>query len=79
MAGIWNLGSSEFSCSPCSRGLRDATSSVDRNGQYDDDADWFDGNPNRVGGSVITGTDATVAQSCSYKKKRNPKRRFGIQ
>ena len=56
------VGSSEFSCSPCSRGLRDATGSVDRNGQYDDDADWFDGNPNWVGGSVITGTDATVAQ-----------------
>ena len=37
-----------------------------QNGQYDDDADWFDGYPNRVGGSVITGTDATVAQYCSY-------------
>ena len=60
------VGSSEFSCSPCPRGLRDATGSVDWNGQYDDDADWFDGNPNRVGGSVITGTDATVAQYCSY-------------
>ena len=30
------------------------------------DADWLDGYPNRVGGSVITGTDATVAQYCSY-------------
>ena len=29
------------------------------------DADWLDGYPNRVGGSVITGTDATVAQYCS--------------
>ena len=30
------------------------------------DADWLDGYPNRVGGSVIAGTDATVAQFCSY-------------
>ena len=60
------VGSSECSCSPCSRGLRDPMGSVDRNRQYDDDADWFDGNPNRVGGSVITGTDATVAHYCSY-------------
>ena len=30
------------------------------------DADWLDGYPNRVGGSVITGTNATVAQYCSY-------------
>ena len=30
------------------------------------DADWLDGYPNRVGGSVITRTDATVAQYCSY-------------
>ena len=60
------VGNSELSCSPCSRGLGDATGLVDRNGQCDDDADWFDGNPNRVGGSVITGTDATVAQYCSY-------------
>ena len=58
--------SSKLSCSLCSRGLGDATGSVDRNGQYDDDTDWFDGNPNRVGGSVITGSDATVAQYCSY-------------
>ena len=35
-------------------------------GQYDNDADWLDGYPNRVGGSVITGTDATVVQYCSY-------------
>ena len=60
------VGNSELSCRPCSRGLGDATDSVDRNRQYDDDADWFDGNPHRVGGSVITGTDATVAQYCSY-------------
>ena len=39
---------------------------VDRNGQYDDDADWFIGYPNREGGSVTTETDATVAQYCSY-------------
>ena len=29
-------------------------------------ADWLDGYPNRVGGLVITRTDATVAQYCSY-------------
>ena len=53
-------------CSPYLRRLGDEAGSVDRNGQYDDDADWFDGHLNRVGGSVITGTDATVAQYCSY-------------
>ena len=53
------VGDSEVSCSPCLRGLGGTTGSVDRNGQYDDDADWFDG-------SVITGTDATIAQYCSY-------------
>ena len=30
------------------------------------DADWLDGYPNRVGGSVIAGTNATVTQFCSY-------------
>ena len=59
-------GDSEVACSPCLRGLGETTGSVDRNGQYDDDADWFNGNPNRVGGSVVTRTDATVAQYCSY-------------
>ena len=59
-------GDSEVSCSPCLRGLGETTGLVDRNGQYDDDADWFNGNPNRVGGSVATETDATVAQYCSY-------------
>ena len=50
--------------SPCSRGLGDETGSVDRNGQSDLDVDWLDGHPNRRGGSVKTGTDATVAQYC---------------
>ena len=48
------------------RGLAETTGSVDRNGQYDDDADWFIGYPNREGGSVTTETDATVVQYCSY-------------
>ena len=60
------VGRSVLRCSPCLRRLGDETGSVDRNGQYDNDADWWDGYPNRVGGSVITGTDATVAQYCSY-------------
>ena len=60
------VGNSELSCTPCLRGLGGTTGSVDRKGQNDDDADWFNGNPNRVGGSVITGTDVTVAQYCSY-------------
>ena len=60
------VGRSVLRCSPCLRRLGDETDSVDRNGQYDNDADWLDGYPNRVGGSVITGTDTTVAQYCSY-------------
>ena len=55
--------------SPCSRHLGDETGSVGRNGQYDFDADWLDGHPNRRGGSVISGTDATVAQYCRYIKE----------
>ena len=57
---------SEVSDSLCIRGLAETTGSVDRNGQYDDDADWFNGYSNREGGSVTTETDATVAQYCSY-------------
>ena len=60
------VGKSVLRGSPCSRHLGDETGLVDRNGQYDYDADWLDGHPNQVGGSVITGTDATVAQYCSY-------------
>ena len=59
-------GDSEVSDSLCIRGLTETTGSVDWNGQYDDDADWFNGYPNREGGSVSTETDATVAQYCSY-------------
>ena len=46
--------------SPCSRRLGDETGSVNRNGQFEFDVDWLDGHPNRRGGSVITGTEATV-------------------
>ena len=59
-------GDSEVSDSLCIRGLTETTGSVDRNGQYDDDADWFNRYPNREGGSVSTETDATVAQYCSH-------------
>ena len=59
-------GDSEVSGSPCLRSQEEITGSVDRNGQYDDDADWFNENPNRAGGTVATETDATVAQYCSY-------------
>ena len=59
-------GDSEVSGSPCLRGLGERTGWVDRNGQYEDDADWFNGNPNRAGGTVATETDATVVQYCSY-------------
>ena len=46
----------------------ETTGSVDRKGQYDDDADWFNENPNRAGGTAAAQTDATVAQYCSYIK-----------
>ena len=54
--------------SPCSRCLGDETGSVNRNGQFEFDVDWLDGHPNRRGSSVITGTEATVAQYCRYIK-----------
>ena len=54
--------------SPCSSRLGDETGSVNRNGQFEFDVDWLDGHPNRRGGSVITGTEATVAQYCRYIK-----------
>ena len=53
---------------PCSRRLGDETGSVGRNGQYKFDAAWLDGHPNQRGGSVITETEATVAQYCGYIK-----------
>ena len=59
-------GDSEVSDSLCIRGLTETTGSVDRNRQYEDDADWFNGYPNRESGSVSTETDATVAQHCSH-------------
>ena len=54
--------------SPSSRRLGDKTGSVGRNGQYEFDADWLDGHPNRRGGSVITETEATVVQHGGYIK-----------
>ena len=54
--------------SPCSRRLGDETGSINRNGQFKFDVDWLDGHPNWRGGSVITGTEATVAQYCRYIK-----------
>ena len=59
-------GDSEVSGSPCLRSQEETTGSVDRKGQYDDYADWFNENPNRAGGTASTGTDATVAQYFSY-------------
>ena len=61
-------GDSEVSGSPCLRSQEETTGSVDRKGQYDDDADWFNENPNRAGGTAAARTDATVAQYCSYIK-----------
>ena len=59
-------GDSEVSGSPC-LSQEETTGSVDRKGQYDD-ADWFNENPNRAGGTAAARTDATVAQYCSYIK-----------
>ena len=63
--------------SPDSRHRGDATGSVDWNGRYDDDADWFDGYPNWAGGSEITGSDASCA--ILYIHKSNPNRGLGTQ
>ena len=52
--------------SPGSGDFGNETGPVDRNGQSVLDLDWLDGHPNRRGGSVITKTDATVTQYCSY-------------
>ena len=54
--------------SPNSRRPRDATGLVGRNGQYEVDAYWLDGHPNRRAGSVITVVGATVMQYCGYIK-----------
>ena len=59
---------SEVSGSPCLRSQEETTGSVDRKGQYDDDADWFNENPNRAGGTAAAQTDVAVAQCCSYIK-----------
>ena len=58
-------GDLEVSGSPGLRSQEETTGSVDQKGQYDD-ADWFIENPNRVSGTVVARTDATVAQCCSY-------------
>ena len=52
--------------SPGSGDFGNETGPVARNGQSVLDLDWLDGHPNRRGGSVITRTDATVTQYCSY-------------
>ena len=52
--------------SPDSGEFGNETGPVARNGQSVLDLDWLDGHPNRRGGSVITRTDATVTQYCSY-------------
>ena len=59
-------GDSEVSGIPCLGSQEEITSSVDRIGQNDDDANWSNENPNRAGGTVETWSDATVAQYCSY-------------
>ena len=59
-------GDSEVSGSRWLRPQEETTGSVDRKGKYDD-ADWFNDNPNRAGGTVVARTDATVAQYCSCK------------
>ena len=51
--------------SPCSSDLGKETGPVSRKRQSVLDVDWLDGHPNRRGGSVETGTDATVVQYCS--------------
>ena len=60
-------GDSEVSGSPCLRRQEETTGSVDWKGQYDD-ADWFNENPSRAGGTAVARTDAIVAQYCSYIK-----------
>ena len=67
MGCIWmrtQLGDTErlLQGSPCSSDFRNETGPVSRNGQSVLDLDWLDGHPNRRGGSVKTGTDATIAQ-----------------
>ena len=52
--------------SPDSGDFGNETGPVARNEQSVLDLDWLDGHPNRRGGSVITRTDATVTQYCSY-------------
>ena len=54
---------SEVSGSPWLRSQEETTGLVDRKGQYDD-ADWFNENPNRAGGTAAARTDATVVQYC---------------
>ena len=48
--------------SPCSDDFGKETGPVSRNGQSVLNLDWLDGHPNRRGGSVKTGTEATIAQ-----------------
>ena len=48
--------------SSCSEDFEKETGPVSRNGQSVLNLDWLDGHPNRRGGSVKTGTEATIAQ-----------------
>ena len=48
--------------SPCSDDFGKETGPVSRNGQSVLNLDWLDGHPNRRGGSVKTGTEATIVQ-----------------
>ena len=52
-------GDSEVPGSPCIRSQEETTGLVDRKGQYND-ADCFNENPNRAGGTAVARTDATV-------------------
>ena len=67
MECIWRrtqLGDTErlLRGSPCSDDFGNETGPVSRNGQSVLNLDWLDGHPNRRGGSVKTGTEATIAQ-----------------
>ena len=59
-------GESEVSGSPCLRSQEETTGSVDRKGQYDN-ADWFNENPNRAGGTAAVRTDNSCAILFIYK------------
>ena len=63
------VGNSELSCSPCLRGLGGTTGLVDRNGQYDDDADWFNGNPPGLVKNTDNKDTAWIRHTCVWLYK----------